>query len=183
LKQNRTALIRLFLLAFCVLCSGAEGVNTGGVKYKDFVLVNNEKAGYEGKLLLQSPQYDSDNPVLKNCIIVANDPALSRTSAASAGTRSGVVLPYGSGWYARGIHWYNFDGETSALAFTRIDGHCAHFCGGYNYQFAEVSFTDSPNIARFEWTHEGVLWDMDGSLTGSPGYTITPTNGNLPTGQ
>lgn len=52
---------------------GAEGVNTGSVQFHDFVLVNNEKAGYEGKLILHTSQYDvTAGPLLKNARIVAH---------------------------------------------------------------------------------------------------------------
>ena len=37
---------------------GAEAVSFGALQFKDFVLVNNEKAGFEGKLLSGTPQYN-----------------------------------------------------------------------------------------------------------------------------
>ena len=41
---------------------GAEAVNSGALQFRNFVLVNNEKAGYEGKLIVNSPpQWDDDN--------------------------------------------------------------------------------------------------------------------------
>lgn len=33
---------------------------------------------------------------------------------------------------------------------------------------------------RFEWESEGVIHDVDGSLTGSPNYKVIPTTGTLP---
>ena len=40
---------------------GAETVTFGALQFKDFVLVNNEKAGFEGKLLSEVPQYNEAN--------------------------------------------------------------------------------------------------------------------------
>ena len=52
---------------------GAEAVNSGALQFKDFLLVNNEKAGYEGKMLMEVPQYDEVNgPMVDGGKIVAH---------------------------------------------------------------------------------------------------------------
>jgi hypothetical protein len=52
---------------------GAESVNTGAIQFKDFILINNEKAGHEMKLLGSVPQYDEVNgPMIDGGMVVAH---------------------------------------------------------------------------------------------------------------
>lgn len=52
---------------------GAEAVNFGALQFKDFVLINNEFAGFEGKMLGPTPQYDEvDGPMVDGGKIVAH---------------------------------------------------------------------------------------------------------------
>jgi len=48
-------------------------VNFGALQFKDFVLINNEFAGFEGKMLGPTPQYDEvDGPMVDGGKIVAH---------------------------------------------------------------------------------------------------------------
>lgn len=86
---------------------GAEGVNSGALQFREFILVNNEKAGYEGKLTVDNPpQYDSDNgPGVFDSVIVAHYDSNLRGSA----TFGGIVQPYHPGFLIENVEFYNFD--------------------------------------------------------------------------
>ncbi|KAK3107254.1 hypothetical protein FSP39_010348 [Pinctada imbricata] len=164
---------------------GAEAVNVGATQYKDFIMVNNEKAGYEGKLIKASPQYDENKSYgVFDSVVVAKSPGLAADPGNVATcTIGGVILPYGNGMVTKGVEFYNFDEtDCSALTFTKIDGTCSLYCGGYSYQFKDMSFTDSPNRGKFDWKWQGVLIDMDGTLTGTgtAGVQVVASNDNLP---
>ena len=84
---------------------GAESVNSGAQQFHDFVLVSNDMAGYEGKLILDGPQFDeNDGPGLFNSLIVASDPQLRGKS-----TAGGVIIPYMNGFLIKNVIFYNFD--------------------------------------------------------------------------
>ena len=180
---------------------GAESVNVGAVQFVECVFAHNQKAGYEGKLVKASPQYDDDNSyALKNSIIAAHAPtlyqALSGTSASGRRKRStargaggdsnayytvgGFVLPYGNGLVVKNVKFYNFNESGSqAFTFAKIDGTCTSDCSGYTYDTKGLEFHNSPNVVRFDWMWHGVLRDKDGTLTGTAGMQVLPFNANL----
>lgn len=53
-------------------------------------------------------------------------------------------------------------------------------CGGYRTEVEGLTFISSTRIVRFEWEFEGVLDDIDGSISGTIGAKILPTTGTLP---
>lgn len=163
---------------------GAEAVNVGALQFHKFIMVHNEKAGYEGKLIKDSPQYDeATSYAVKDSIMVANSPGLTAiTGQKNYCTIGGIVLPYGNGMYGINIEFYNFDrANCNAFTYTKIDGTCSIWCGGYTYRFKQISFNSSPNRGKFDWKWQAVMVDEDGSLTGgAPGSQVTPTTTTLP---
>ncbi|KAL4228553.1 Fibrocystin-L [Mactra antiquata] len=161
---------------------GAEGVNSGALQFKNFVLANNEKAGYEGKLIVNAPQGTNDSPMIANSLIIAKATVMPDDEQVC--TNGGLIFPYGSGFRAEGNRFVNFD-ENDCVAFrwTRIDGTCSVYCGAYSYHTQSTGFINSPNKAAFEWEFEGVIYDEDGSIlpdtptvpddcTSAPEYSI-----------
>ena len=160
---------------------GAEAVNSGALQFDGFVLVQNKLAGYEGKKVLDVPLYTDDSPMISNSLIVGT------TSVAPDGTqgctKGGIILPYGSGFIVKNVRFVNFaDSSCATFRFTRIDGTCGLYCGGYNYHVEGVSFDNAPNKAVYAWDWEGILIDKDGSLTGKSenDWKVVPTTGSLP---
>ncbi|XP_061189118.1 fibrocystin-L-like [Saccostrea echinata] len=163
---------------------GAEAVNVGALQFHEFVMVHNEKAGYEGKLIKASPQYDeATSYAVKDSVIVANSPGLTAVSGQkNYCTIGGFVIPYGNGMYGINIEFYNFaQSGCNAFTYTKIDGTCSIYCGGYSYRFKQISFTNSPNRGKFDWKWQAVMIDEDGTLTGgAAGSQVTPTTETLP---
>ncbi|CAL1525942.1 unnamed protein product [Lymnaea stagnalis] len=152
---------------------GAEAVNIGAVQFHDFVLVHNEIAGFESKLILETPpQYDAENgPGIFDSTIVAHyDDKLKGT-----GTLGGIVIPYMTGFLVKGVKFYNFNQTgRAAFAWTRIAGVCTHFCGGFTIESEGLTLENSPNKVKYDWESEGVIYDRDGSLTGNANYSVVP---------
>ncbi|XP_064635838.1 fibrocystin-L-like [Lineus longissimus] len=158
---------------------GAEWVNCGAMQFKDFVMYNNEKAGIEMKMIKGSntPRFDDGGAVIEDAHIVGY-----LTDTADCST-AGIVLPFDEGLLVKGTKFSNFDQSTcAALAVTRIDGTSGPSNGGWQYDFYSTSWVNSPNKCRYAWEHEGILKDMDGTLTGVAGQSVVPTSGLLPTG-
>ncbi|KAK3587658.1 hypothetical protein CHS0354_042441 [Potamilus streckersoni] len=157
---------------------GAETVNGGALTFNNCIFVNNDKAGYEGKRVDYIPQYPNEGAMISHTLIVGSTTSL----VSSQGPSTGIILPYGNGFLVKNVSFVNYNSPGFvALAFTRIQGTCSIYCGGYNYHFKGIQFINTPRKARFEWEHEGVLIDEDGTLTGaSAGSKVTPTTGMLP---
>ncbi|XP_076438726.1 fibrocystin-L-like isoform X2 [Babylonia areolata] len=161
---------------------GAEAVNSGALQFKDFVLVNNEKAGYEGKLLMDVPQYDElTGPMVDGGKIVAHLGNKLDQEGNYECTKAGVVLPYQNGLIVRNVQFYNFDrAGCSSFEFTRISGTCGVYCGAFSYVTKGLQYENTINKVHFEWESEGVIIDEDGTLTGGAGQKVIPTTPTLP---
>ncbi|XP_050416785.2 fibrocystin-L [Patella vulgata] len=160
---------------------GAEAVNSGAIQFKDFILVNNEKAGYEGKLLSGGiPQYAEDGPMVRGGLIVGYSSNLD-TEVSNGCTHGGVILPYQNGFMVKGTKFVNFDRSScAAFRFTRITGTCSVNCGGFITKTTGLGFNNADRRLHLDWQHEGVIIDIDGSLTGSAGHSVVPSMGILP---
>ena len=148
----------------------------GALQFHDFVLVNNEKAGYEGKLISGVVQYDEANsPMVKGGLVIGH-----RSIDPSSCTVGGIVFPYGNGMLVKDVHFENFDRDIcNVFTWTRIIGTCSHECGGFLYKVSGLTFVNSNNKGKFEWLAEGMVEDLDGCLTNA-GDLILPTMNTLP---
>lgn len=145
---------------------GAEIVNGGALECRDFVLVNNKLAGYEGKLLIEGDQ------LFKDLLIVGHAPSLTRKEQGC--TRAGFILPYGNGLTLDGIRFVNFDESNCfGIDFARIDGTCSVNCGGFYYETKNLKWVSAPNKGTFPWPWAGVLKDLDGTLIGEAGNSAS----------
>ena len=165
---------------------GAEGVNIGNVQFVGFHLVSNEKAGYEGKLIVESKMYDVNNGyAIKDMVIAGRSQYLeAEPDWPGTCTVAGIVLPYGSGLIISGVEFYNFvDSTCQTFTFTRIDGTCTDGCGGFTYHLQNIQFdsASSSRRVRFDWLHHAALVDVDGTFSGkTAGTTILPDMAHLP---
>lgn len=157
---------------------GIEFVNGGSLQFDGGALVNNEKAGFEGKKVMRAEEFSENGPMLKNAIIAASTTNLPTYKGP---TRGGIILPYGQGYTVANVTFMNFDSSGSAaVRFTRIDGTCSFLCGGFTYHFTGTKKINSPNMGAFEWISEGVIIDEDGTLSGVNGGRIVTTQNTLP---
>uniref|UniRef100_A0A8D3DR72 PKHD1 like 1, tandem duplicate 2 n=1 Tax=Scophthalmus maximus TaxID=52904 RepID=A0A8D3DR72_SCOMX len=148
---------------------GAEWVNVGAVQFEGFVMVNNEKAGIEGKRIIANrvSEFGRDGgAAVTNGTIVGHVDELALGS--SYCTHRGVITPFDDGMSVLDTKFLNFDRSScAAIGVTKIDGTCGDRCGGWAVRFSGVEYFNSPNKAGFRWEHEVVLVDTDGSLTGN----------------
>ncbi|XP_035665204.1 fibrocystin-L-like [Branchiostoma floridae] len=155
---------------------GAEGVFIGDVTFDNFLVYDNEKAGIETK---KSVKGGGGNTKVTNSHIIG----YTDMADADEGTRGGVVLPFGPNYSVEDTTFYNFDrAGTSAITVTRIDGTCNDWCSGFVAKVSGISYYQTTNKAAFDWEHESVIWDVDGSFTGT-GFAdtvVAPCTGVLP---
>ncbi|CAH1789358.1 unnamed protein product [Owenia fusiformis] len=156
---------------------GSEAVTVGAIQFDGFRMVNNKLAGIEYKETFTPNKYTQKGALVKNSVIIGD----SAESDSIGCTLNGIVLPFTPGFVVEDTKFVNFDsGSCSAFAVTRIDGKCKFRCGGWDYITHGLSFYDAPNKARFAWEHEGIIRDLDGTLTGTAGAQVTVNNGLLP---
>lgn len=161
---------------------GAEVVDGGAVRINNSVMLDNEVAGIE---VVMAETHDSPwgGAMIKDTLIISHSQL--NPSPNVLHTESGVRTPQTHGLVISGVTFVNFDQPNCLSAAIQCCAQCAHFKkrGGFETQFEKVNFVNSPCRTRFQWRHETVLRDLDGSLTGhSGGGFLVPTNGNLPPG-
>ena len=159
---------------------GAEAVMVGALQFKNFVLVQNKLAGYEGKKVLNVPQFTENSPMLTDSLVVGITTVIPDKEQNC--TRGGIVFPFGAGFRLINTRFVNFeDSICAAFRWTRIDGTCTFKCGGYTYHTEGLKFVNAPNKAFYEWEWEGIILDIDGTATGKPAnWTVLPTTGTVP---
>ncbi|XP_067888793.1 PKHD1 like 1, tandem duplicate 1 [Heterodontus francisci] len=155
---------------------GAEWVDGGALQFLNFLMVNNENAGIETKLILRSYVRgwgEAQGALIENATIVGHVEALGL--GANYCTTRGIVLPLAEGLTLSSVTFMNFDRPScAALGVTSIQGMCSDRCGGWSVRFSGVQYFDAANKAAFHWEHEVVLHDLDGSLTGNSGNKVVP---------
>jgi len=158
---------------------GAEAVNSGALQFDNFVLVQNKLAGYEGKSVSGVPQYTDKSPMVKNSLIVGRTTVIPDSTQGC--TNAGIVLPFGRGFKVSNVRFVNFDANCACFGFTRITGTCSDQCGGFTYHTEQISFINSPNKGSHAWEWEGIILDLDGTITDKPAnWTILPSSGTVP---
>ncbi|KAH9519161.1 Fibrocystin-L, partial [Bulinus truncatus] len=149
---------------------GAESVNFGAVQFYHFVLVNNEMAGFEGKILsLSPPYYDHESkPGIFNSVIVDHYDNILQ----GQGTLSGVIIPHYMSFLIQEVTFVNFNmPNRAALGWALIKGVCEIKCVGFTVKLKALKFIDSPNKVKFDWEFQGILFDEDGTLTGGRNFS------------
>lgn len=163
---------------------GAEFVNYGSVIITGARFVQNVLAGFEGKRSLNAPVDNSSlSPTVNDTLIVGQ--ASNTVNQNSKGvTKAGFIWPYGDPMEAHNIKFINFDAvDAVAMMYTKIDGTCSELCGGYTNRLSSMKYENVQYRIKYRWMHEGVIKDMDGSLSGTNTPTkLLPTDGNPPAG-
>ncbi|CAH1803036.1 unnamed protein product, partial [Owenia fusiformis] len=156
---------------------GAEAVSVGAVQFDGAIMVNNDKAGIEYKMIKNVPKYHPNGALVNNSVIIGDATSSNWISC----TGSGVILPWDAGFVIANTKFVNFNsGSCTSFGVTRIDGTCTFECGGWDYIVYGLEFFESPNKIKFTWPHEAMIKDLDGSLTGTVGATVSPSNPSLP---
>ncbi|XP_063856678.1 fibrocystin-L-like isoform X4 [Scylla paramamosain] len=154
---------------------GAEAVSGTKLQFHNFVMLDNQQAGME-MVSVKGGFGQDDSPGIFNSLVVCHS-ALN-SSACTSGT-SGIVAPKTQIFSISNVTFVNFDeGGSAALSGC---SQCRNYQGGYRAQVKGLAFENSPNKIRFQWEHETIWIDADGSLTGEPEANVVPTMGILPT--
>ncbi|KAJ8313315.1 hypothetical protein KUTeg_009101 [Tegillarca granosa] len=160
---------------------GAEIVNGGAIQIEGMIAVNNKKAGFEEKLLIEGEKFSVNGSLIKDSCIVGYTSAL--TTSSTFCTTAAVVFPYLDGFLVSNVIFENFDRANCwVFEWTRITGTCLVNCSGFWYMTESLTFVNSPNKIHYDWLFEGAVYDLDGTLTGNPSKPVViTTTGILPT--
>lgn len=147
------------LLAYNNL-KGFELTNGGAIQTINFTVIDNKEAGIEFTQV--NAPWGENGPLVKDSLIMGHSAV---SGSPSACTQGGLVAPQSSRLTVSGTTFVNFDAPSCAAL--RACSFCKRLQGGFTTRFEKTKLLNSPNKAAFEWEHEAVFEDLDGTLTGT----------------
>ncbi|KAI6655737.1 Fibrocystin-L-like [Oopsacas minuta] len=152
---------------------GVEFSVIGNIQVDGFKLADNRDNGIE----ITETVGDCFHSEIKNTIII------SRTKGNSGTAQVGGIRTIRRNYLRlSNVTFINFNEENTVCM--RACSHCKEFQGGFIVEFQGITFIGGSEHrkAGFQWEHEVVYIDLDGTFTGStPGSFVIPNSGILPT--
>ncbi len=163
---------------------GIEFSEVGAVQLVNSTMLDNEVAGVEYTLVTAA--WGKKGALIENTLIVGRSALRDYDDQRVRGgdmvcTTSGIKTPHSYYLTVSGVTFVNFD-EKDCVSIQACS-HCrTDFQGGYETRFEKLKFVNSTNIVKWQWEHEQVFRDLDGSLTTTEGGSLIPWMNALPSG-
>ena len=155
---------------------GVEFTEVGSLQLKNSVMLDNMLAGVEVVELSQTCWGD-EGPLIDNVVVVGHTDAIDE-EISNFCTEAGVKTPKSDFLTVANVTFVNFDRH--ACHAIRACAHCKVLQGGFETRFKGIEFVNSEQVTQWQWKHEHVHTDLDGSLTGIPGGSLLPYTPTLP---
>ena len=151
---------------------GVEFSVIGNIQVDGFKLADNRDNGIE----ISETVGDCFQAEIKNTLII------SRTIGNSQSPQTGGIKTMRKDYLRiSNVTFVNFNEDSTVCL--RACSHCKSFQGGYIVELQGIKFLGNSHLrkAGFQWEHEVIYIDLDGTFTGSkPGSFVTPRSGILP---
>ena len=152
---------------------GVEFAEGGSLQLNNSIMLDNNLAGVEVTEL--DAVWGENGPLIQNTLIVAH----SEVTAADPSfcTLAGIRTPRTYFLTVSDVTFVNFDRSCFVL---QACSDCKVIQGGFETRYRRITLVNSPQLTTWQWQHEHIHRDMDGSLTGAGPCLLTPTSGILP---
>ena len=150
---------------------GVEFSDVGSLQLRDSIMMDNRLAGVE-YTDLSNTEWGENGPLIKNTLIVGRSDITQGDNTFNC-TAAGIRTPHSYYLTVSGVTFVNFDGP--GCFPIQACSHCRDFQGGFETRYEQISFINAGinQLTQWQWTHEHVHRDMDGTLTGN-GVTGPP---------
>ena len=150
---------------------GVEFADTGALQLRNSLMIDNKLAGVE-VTEIDSIWDEENGPLISNTLIVG----YSGISDEEFCTESGIKTPKSYYLSVVGVTFANFD--RSGCYPLQACSHCKPTQGGFETRYRNISFVNAGDrLTRWQWEHEHVHRDLDGTLTGSDtGKVLVPAS-------
>jgi plastocyanin len=154
--------------------NGIHGVElsvVGHVRLIGFKVADNRDNGIE----ILEAHGSWGGPMIKDTLIISH--SIANKGKAQTG---GIKTPNRRRLTISNVTFARFDDPS--LSCLRACSHCKVRQGGFQYWFEKIKYLGNSSLHRatFQWEHEVLFKDLDGTLAGVPGGWVTPSNGLLP---
>lgn len=160
---------------------GVEFSDVGSLQLRDSIMMDNRLAGVE-YTDLSNTEWGDQGPLITNTLIVGRSDITQGDTTFSC-TEAGVKAPHSYFLTVSGVTFANFD--RPGCYPIQACSHCRVLQGGFESRYEQIKFINASNnqLTRWNWKHEHIHRDMDGTLTGNgvpgPPRLLIPTNGLL----
>lgn len=142
---------------------GVEFAEVGALQLRNSVMLDNRLAGVE-VTEIESIWSEEMGPLISDTLIVGH----SAISFEDFCTESGIKTPKSYYLTVSGVTFANFDRPNCYPI--QACSHCKVRQGGFETRYREISFVNAGDkITKWQWEHEHIHRDLDGSLTQSEG--------------
>ena len=150
---------------------GVEFAEVGALQLRNSVMLDNKLAGVE-ITEIESIWSEELGPLISNVLIVGH----SAISDDELCTESGIKTPKSYYLSVAGVTFANFDRPNCYPL--QSCSHCKFRQGGFETRYREMTFVNAGDkLTKWQWEHEHIHRDLDGSLTQSDGpRLLIPTN-------
>eukprot|EP00741_Cyanophora_paradoxa_P015378 tig00020876_g14844.t1 len=172
---------------FTTYANGRNGFTATAVSwvtFRDMILVDNKRFGFEvtgvhpgedgwidmafgGTLGRGNHRNSFENISRAEDIVVVGSSQYNPTRGEG---RVGVWTPKSYGFTISNVTFVNFEGEGDAVFEPGAKAHSRQ--GGFNTWVEKLKFENVYWYARYAWQDVGIVTDVDGTLTGTPGGQI-----------
>ena len=149
---------------------GAEFTEVGALQLRNSVLLDNALSGMV--VVRVTALWGSQGAALQGTLIVG------QSNITTSCTLTGIQTPESYFLTVSNVTFVNF--ATPDCVPIRACSHCKDFDGGFETRFEGIKFVNCTQVSQWQWPQEHVHRDMDGSLTGIRGGSLTPTHALLP---
>ena len=158
---------------------GVEFSEVGSLQLRDSIMLDNNLAGVE-YTELKNTEWGENGAFIKNTLIVGYSDISSEQQDTSTCTVAGIKTPHSYYLTVSGVTFANFD-RSGCFPIVACS-HCRDLQGGFETRYSNITYiNEGSDLTTWQWTHEHIHRDMDGTLTqaGRP-MLLIPTNNLLP---
>ena len=154
---------------------GVEFGEVGSLQLTGSILLDNKLAGFEVTEL--EAVWGENGPLIADTLIVGHSDISSDDATC---TESGIKTPHSYFLTVSGVTFVNFDRPECYPI--QACSHCKDLQGGFETRYERIRMVNSGSqLTKWQWEHEHVHRDLDGSLTGAQGPSLLiPSNDLLP---
>ncbi len=148
---------------------GIEVAHSGSIQVRDSIVLDNKLAGVEYTDM--TSVWGENGPLITDTLVIGH----SQISDDDLCTESGIKTPGSYYLTVSNVTFVNFD--RPGCSAVQACSQCKFMQGGFETRYEKISFKNVTNLTRWQWEHEHVHRDLDGTLTrtGEPSLLI-PTS-------
>ena len=158
---------------------GVEFSEVGSLQLRDSIVLDNNLSGVE-YTELKNTEWGENGAFIKNTLIVGYSGISNEQQDTSTCTVAGIKTPHSYYLTVSGVTFANFD-RSGCFPIVACS-HCRDLNGGFETRYSNITYINKgSDLTTWQWTHEHIHRDMDGTLTqaGRP-MLLIPTNNLLP---